>query len=86
MLPLIIPVGTTATRLFRQDLVYLLMLLQGLVPHLTSWCRLAPAKLGGVAPHAIQDDGKLARYDNMGLGHAAPLGDAHAQALSVDHF
>ena len=38
----------------------------------------AEAELGFVAPHAMQDDGELARDRDAGTGHAAMLGDGHA--------
>jgi len=60
----IVPMGTTTTRLFRQDLVHV------------SSChcerrRSAPAELGVVVPHTMQDDGRLARY---GVTGQRPLG------------
>ena len=79
VIPPIVPMGTTATRLFRRDLVCV-----------SSCCcerqrdirqargRLAPAELGVVAPHTMQDDGQLAGHGDTGLGHAAALGNAHS--------
>ena len=79
VIPPIVPMGTTATRLFRRDLVRV------------SSCRcegwsLGPAKLSVVAPHAVQDDCQLARHGDTGLGHAAPLGDAHTPGLERRPF
>ena len=74
VIPPIVPMGTTATRLFRRELV-----------RVSSCCckrrDLAPAEVNLVAPHAMQDDGKLASYGDAGLGHAAPLGNAHPPRL-----
>ena len=39
---------------------------------------LAPAELGFVDPHAVQDDRQLAGDRNPSARHAAPLGDVHA--------
>ena len=60
VIPPIVPTGTIATRLFRRELV-----------RVSSYCcerwRLAPTELGLVAPHTVQDDGKLARHGDAGL-------------------
>ena len=71
VIPPIVPMGTTAACVFRQELA-----------RVTSCCcerrRLAPTELGLVAPHAMQNDGKLAGYGDAGFGHAATLGNAHS--------
>jgi hypothetical protein len=47
---------------------------------------LAEAKLGLVAPHAVQDDGELAGDGDAGARHAAPLGDLHAPGAQARPF
>ena len=46
----------------------------------------APAKLSAITPHTVQDNGEHAGDGYLGTGHAAVLGDFHAQARNDDHL
>lgn len=87
VIPPIVPMGTTATRLFGRDLVCVSSCCtEGWCPVRPASVGSAPAEPGTVAPHAMQNDSQLARHGDAGLGHVAALGDTHSHALSVDHF
>ena len=47
---------------------------------------LAPAELGLIDPHTVEDDRQLAGDRNPSARHAAPLRYLHAHARSADHF